>query len=90
MKEKIKGLGDWIEDKLRSLCGEVTPDKRLTIIVISLLVATIANLYLTFSAVYNLGQDNGKKNLIEIEHIKQLELEKSTNHLNKGANEYNE
>jgi len=53
MKEKLKKIGYWFENKLKDLCGELTPDKRITVISIMLLVLTI-----------------------EIEHIKQLELER--------------
>lgn len=90
MKERIKELGYWCEDKLKNLCGEITPDKRLTVIIVFLAIGTLANLYLTFSAVYNLGRDNTKEDFIELEHIKQLELEKSTKHFNQETNEYNE
>ena len=90
MRERIKELGYWCDDKLRSFCGEITPDKRLTIILVILLIGTIANLYFTFSSVYNLGQKDAKKEFIEVEHIKQLELEKSKNYLNEETNEYND
>ena len=90
MKERIKELGYWCDDKLRSFCGEITPDKRLTVIAIFLLIGTLVNLYFTFSSVYNLGHKDAQKDFIEVEHIKQLELEKSKNYLNEETNEYND
>lgn len=90
MKERIKELGYWCDDKLRTWCGEITPEKRLTVILVILLIGAIANLYLTFSAVYNIGHKDAEKEFIEVEHIKQLEIEKSTNHLNIEIDEYNE
>lgn len=90
MKERIREFGYWCDDKLRSFCGEITPEKRLVVIVIFLLIGTIANLYFTFSAVYNLGHKDAEKDFIEVEHIKQLELEKSHNYLNKEINGGNE
>lgn len=77
MKERIKELGYWLEDKLKDLCGEITPDKRLTVIVIMLLFFTILNLYFTFTAISNLGREQERRDQLKIEHIKQLELEKT-------------
>lgn len=77
MKERIKELGYWIEDKLKDLCGEITPDKRLTVIVIMLLLFTILNLYFTFTAISNWGREQERKDQLKIDHIKQLELDKS-------------
>ena len=77
MKERIKELGYWLEDKLKDLCGEITPDKRLTVIVIMLLLFTILNLYFTFTAISNWGREQERRDQLKIEHIKQLELEKT-------------
>lgn len=77
MKEQIKELGYWLEDKLKDLCGEITPDKRLTVIVIMLLFFTILNLYFTFTAISNWGREQERRDQLKIEHIKQLELEKT-------------
>lgn len=77
MKEWIKELGYWLEDKLKDLCGEITPDKRLTVIVIMLLFFTILNLYFTFTAISNWGREQERRDQLKIEHIKQLELEKT-------------
>ena len=75
MKERIKELGYWIEDRLKDLCGEITPDKRLTVILIMLLLFTILNLYFTFTSISNWGREQERKEQLKIEHIKQLELE---------------
>lgn len=74
MKEKIKEIAYWFEDKLKDLCGELTPDKRITVILIMLLILVIGNLYFTFSTIYNWGKDSERKKQIEIERIEQLEL----------------
>lgn len=76
MKHWFKEIGYWIDDKLRSLCGEITPDKRLTVILIILLLFTILNLYFTFTSISNWGREQERKEQLKIEHIKQLELEK--------------
>lgn len=77
MKERIKELGYWFEDKLKDLCGEITPDKRLTIILIMLLLFTILNLYFTFTSISDWGRDQERKDQLKMEHIRQLELERT-------------
>lgn len=80
MKEKISGklkeLGYAIEDKLKSLCGEITPDKRITVILIMLLLFTIGSLYFSISSIYNWGKESERRKQIQIQHIRSLELEK--------------
>lgn len=77
MKDFFKEIGYWIEDKLKDLCGEITPDKRLTVILIMLLLFTILNLYFTFTSISDWGRRQERKDQLKIEHIKQLELEKA-------------
>lgn len=76
MKERIKEIGYWFEDKLKDLCGEITPDKRLTVILIMLLLFTVGNLYFTISSIFNWGRKRERKEQLNIEHIRQLELER--------------
>lgn len=75
MKARLKEAWYWFEDKLKDLCGELTLDKRITVILIMLLILTIGNLYFIFSTIYNWGKESGKEKQPEIEHIRQLELE---------------
>ncbi|GHV15486.1 hypothetical protein FACS1894179_00770 [Bacteroidia bacterium] len=77
MKERIKELGYWLEDRLKGLCGEITPDKRLTVILIMLLGFTILNLYFTFTTISNWGREQERKEQLKIGHMKGLELEKT-------------
>lgn len=76
MKHWFKEIGYWFDDKLRSLCGEITPDKRMTAILIMLLLFTLFNLYFTFTSISDWGREQERKDQLKIEHIKQLELEK--------------
>lgn len=79
MKEKLKDIAYWLEDRLKGLCGELTPDKRITAILIMLLILTIGNLYFTFSTIYNWGRESERKKQLKIEHIGQPELEYNKN-----------
>lgn len=79
MKEKIKDASYWIENKVKDLCGEITPDKRLTVVLIMLLLFTLLNLYFTFTTIANWGREQEKREQLNIEHIKHLDLKKSDN-----------
>ena len=75
MKERIKEFGYWLEDKLKDLCGEITPGKRIMVILVMLLILAVGNLYFTFSTIYDWGKESEKKKQLEIEHIGQPDLE---------------
>lgn len=88
MRERINEIGYWFEDKLKALCGEITPDKRLTVILIMLLTFTLLNLYFTFTTIKDWGREEERREQIKIEHIKQLDIEKSNNnYFNEEENE---
>ncbi len=76
INEKLKKWGYAIEDKLKSLCGEITPDKRITFILIMLLLFTVGSLYFSISSIYNWGKESERRKQMQIEHIRSLELEK--------------
>lgn len=65
--------GEWIEDHLRQLCGAMSPDKRLVIILVTFLLFAALSLYITISSIYRIGMGEGQK--IQIQHIERLELE---------------
>lgn len=89
MKKRLRELGWWFEDKLKSLCGEITPDKRITVIVIMLLIFTLGNLYFTISTIYNWGKESERRKQIKIEHMRQLELPESGMYSADTIYEYN-
>jgi hypothetical protein len=74
MKEKLKELWYWFEDKLKDLCGEITPDKRLTVILVMLLFFTVLNVYFMFTTISNWGRERERERTLKIEHIEGLEL----------------
>ena len=65
----LKEVGYTINDFLRRICGGLSPDARITVILIMLLVFTIGNLYFTISTIYNWGHRDGKYEIPEIQHI---------------------
>lgn len=78
----IRKVQDWADDKLRQLCGRITPGKRLAVLLTMFLFFGFASVYIFVSAIYNIGKNEGQR--IEIEHIQMLELQKrdSINQLN--------
>ena len=67
-------IEDWVDDHLRRLCGRITPEKRLIVLLTMFLFFGIASVYIFVSAIYTIGKNEGRQ--IEIEHIQMLELQK--------------
>lgn len=66
-----------MEDRLRRLCGRITPEKRLAVILTFFIIFSLLSIYMTVSSIYNLGKGDGES--VRIEHIDQPELKtKST------------
>ncbi|MDD4109050.1 MAG: TraL conjugative transposon family protein [Prolixibacteraceae bacterium] len=74
IKHIFKEIGYSISDFLRRICGGLSPDARITIILSMLLIFTIGNIYFTVSTIYNWGHEDGKKEIPEIQHIDGLEI----------------
>jgi|GEM_PF-3436253 len=74
MKE-IMEIRDAIQDKIKGLCGEITPGKRLVFFLTVILAFAAVNLYITFSSIYNLGKKSAQSGVIKTGHIKTLNPE---------------
>ena len=70
----ITKIQDWADERLRRLCGRITPGKRLVVLLIMFLFFGIASVYIFVSAIYDIGKNEGQR--IEIEHIRMLELQR--------------
>lgn len=83
----VRKVQDWVDDNLRRLCGHITPEKRLAVILTMFVVFGFGSIYIFVSAIYNIGKNEGQR--IEIEHIQMLELQKrdSINQLKFNNNE---
>lgn len=73
VKKKITAVRDWMEDGLRSLLGQISPDGRIVVILVLLFLFGAGSIYMTVSSIYNMGKKSGQQ--IQIEHIEQLELQ---------------
>ena len=89
MERKRNYIGkvrDWADDRLRRMCGRITPGKRLAVILVMFFFFGGLSIYITVSSIYNIGKRDGRR--LQIEHIRQLPLHgndptKSINPLNR-------
>ena len=90
MERKRNYIGkvrDWADDRLRRMCGRITPGKRLAVILVMFFFLGGLSIYITVSSIYNIGKRDGRR--LQIEHIKQSPLHDSDsinllNRLNNG------
>ena len=83
----IEKVQDWADDRLRRMCGRITPGKRLAVILVMFFFFGGLSIYITVSSIYNIGKRDGQR--LQIEHIKQYPLHDSDsinllNRLNNG------
>lgn len=57
---------DFLDDGLRRMCGRLTPEKRVIAIVVMAVVFAVINFYMIFSAIYNIGREDARREIIEI------------------------
>ena len=74
IKKKLTNVKDRLEDGLRSLLEQISPDGRIIVTIVLLLAFSAASIFMTVSSIYNMGKKSGRQQL-QIEHIKRLELE---------------
>jgi len=74
VNQAITHVQDWADEKLRRLCGRMTPEIRLAVILLMLLFFGGLSIYFTVSSIYRIGKEDGET--IRIEHIRQLQLQK--------------
>lgn len=73
IKKKLIAVRDWMEDSLRSLLGQVTPNGRIIIILTMLFVFSFGSIYMTVYSIYNMEKKSGRQ--MQIKHIKGVELD---------------
>ncbi len=69
MKKFLIRIKDAADDRLRSFCGALTPEKRLAAILIMGALFAIVNFYMIFRAIYDIGRDDAPCESIEITPI---------------------
>ena len=71
----IEKVQDWADDRLRRMCGRITPGKRLAVILVMFFFFGGLSIYITVSSIYNIGKRDGQR--LQIEHINQYPLHDS-------------
>ena len=61
IRKWIKRAGGRIEDRLRRVCGAISPDMRVYAIVTLFVLFAALSLYSTVSAIYSLGRSDGER-----------------------------
>lgn len=84
VNQAITHVQDWADEKLRRLCGRMTPEIRLAVILLMLLFFGGLSIYFTVSSIYRIGKEDGE--ILRIEHIRQLQSKDSTNIFNQSDN----
>lgn len=77
LKRWIRYIPDKIDDGLRYLCGQMSPDVRLVCVVVMLVGFSGLSIYMTVSSIYHIGKREGEQ--LRIEHIRQMELHRNIN-----------
>ncbi|WP_218050317.1 TraL conjugative transposon family protein [Bacteroides faecis] len=62
----------WADERLRRLAGRITPDMRVVIVLVMMLAFGGLSVYMTVSAIYRIGRNDGRET--GIEHIRRLQL----------------
>ena len=81
-KKFFQNIGEHIEYFLRGICGRITPDKRVIVILTMLVVFGGLSIYMTVSSIYNFGKDKGERMQIEQIEALKLQLEQQRDSIN--------
>lgn len=69
MKKIFVRIRDLAEGKLRGLCAGLSPKKRVMTIVVLVGLFAVGNFYMIFRAVYDIGREDARREVIEIEPL---------------------
>lgn len=89
MKKLIGKFLDRFEEALRKVCGRITPDKRVTVIVIVFVLFAAVNLWVMFRAIYNIGREINEQLMIDPIEAPDFSLDgEQPSELTRGMEEY--
>ena len=78
MKNKIYEFKLNTERGLKRLCGKPSPRKRLVTVLMVCVALAFVNVWFLVSAIHNIGKNDSEKELIKLQHIERLELQKNS------------
>ena len=76
IKDIFKEIGYSISGFLRCMCGGLSTDARIMVILSMLLLFAIGNICFTVSAIYGIMHKDGNTKMPEIQHIERLDIKK--------------
>ena len=66
MKQMFIRIKETVAEKLRDLCAGLSPEKRMLTVIVPAVLFTLGNCYLIFRAIYDIGQEDVQRDIIEI------------------------
>lgn len=66
MKKAYVKFKEAIEEKLRGLCGRLSPEKRVITVIVLVVLFALVNFYMIFRAIYDIGREDARQEVIEI------------------------
>ena len=63
VNQAITHMQDWADEKLRHLCGRMTPEIRLAVILLMLLFFGGLSIYFAVSSIYRIGKEDRRRQL---------------------------
>jgi hypothetical protein len=78
IKELLINALDEVEYRLRLLCGNPSPVKRMIVILILGVALLVASIHFIVSSIYNMGKYDAQMELLQMQHIKSIEPQKKS------------
>ena len=78
MKRIFAKTRDLAERKLRGLCAGLSPKKRVMTVVVLASLFAVGNFYMIFRAIYDIGREDARQEVIEIDFWKSRTLFRQT------------
>lgn len=66
MRKRILKIRSLAEGKLRDLCDSLAPERRKAVVIGLFAVFAAVNFYMIFRAIYDIGQEDARQEVIEI------------------------
>ena len=69
MKQMFVRIKETVAEKLRGLCAGLSPEKRILAVIVLAVLFALGNFYLIFRAIYDIGREDVRPEIIEIPPI---------------------
>lgn len=66
MRKMYVKIKDFIGDRLRGLCDRLNPRQRTVAVIVMAVLFALANFYMIFRAIYDIGREDAGRDVIEI------------------------